>query len=452
MTKYKFISDYIFRLLTRFEIEEYPINLNNVINCLKSIGLNIDIDTYSAFAKFKNTTVDHVVKNTFKSKDGATAFVSQINTYIIFYNDKTSSEGRKRWTISHELGHILLKHYKKMSPVILMRSGLSKIKYKAFEDEADHFAKLLLCHPLVLIECNLNSSQQIAQKCRISKQAASNRVLEVTKNKNRTIRDSNEWDCLIVDHFYNFINRKHCMNCDHLFYNKDTIYCPICGQCELKWEDKGMVYDDGFELDENGHVYMCPICQNQDISLDRDHCRICGTYLINQCSNADGHEEGYNYIEACGKPAHKNSRYCEYCGSTTTFFNWELLKPWDQIRDSILAKQEAACASDTNSTVEFWSSVLNEIKTRSQKLYDFLSGTQINFDNNTLYICFSPSPGTIENMAKNKDSMDIIKSIVNKRILIKDVVFFTGPKSDNFIRSAEQIVKKLNVPYEIIDE
>ena len=40
-----------------------------------------------------------------------------------------------------------------------------------------------------------------------------------------------------------------------------------------------MRYTDGFELDENYRVKICPRCENEEFSDDAIYCRICGAML-----------------------------------------------------------------------------------------------------------------------------------------------------------------------------
>lgn len=97
-----------------------------------------------------------------------------------------------------------------------------------------------------------------------------------------------------------------------------------------------MIYDDGFELDSTGKAKICPKCENEEISEDGEFCEICGTVLVNKCSNI----QGYNNEPPCGKIARGNARYCKYCGSTTTFYNSQLLKDWTIVMNQLKKAQE----------------------------------------------------------------------------------------------------------------
>lgn len=107
-----------------------------------------------------------------------------------------------------------------------------------------------------------------------------------------------------------------------------------------------MIYSDGYKLAQNGRVYICPRCENEQMFSEGIYCRICSTYLINECTNKSGYSLGYNdWVAACGHIADGNSRFCEYCGSKTTFFEQGLLKDWEEAK-VYLTQQEVASSTD----------------------------------------------------------------------------------------------------------
>jgi hypothetical protein len=65
---------------------------------------------------------------------------TDMNEYVIYYNDYTTNEGRKRWTIFHEIGHCYLGHH----------DNPDDSKSDIEEAEADFFAKYAIA-PLPLV-------------------------------------------------------------------------------------------------------------------------------------------------------------------------------------------------------------------------------------------------------------------------------------------------------------
>lgn len=97
---------------------------------------------------------------------GTDGFTLQIHgEYAIFYNP-TNSIPRIRWTLAHELGHILLGHGAARLPA-------PPAEGKSREDrQADRFAAELLCPGPPLRRCGLRSAGELAKLCDLSGQAA----------------------------------------------------------------------------------------------------------------------------------------------------------------------------------------------------------------------------------------------------------------------------------------
>lgn len=89
-----------------------------------------------------------------------------------------------------------------------------------------------------------------------------------------------------------------------------------------------MKYTTKIILNQNGKAIRCPVCDNEEVSPDGNYCHICGTCLINQCTNYD---DAYN--QGCGHIAAANARYCVYCGAPTTFLRDKILKPWNNFEE-----------------------------------------------------------------------------------------------------------------------
>ncbi|SKA13477.1 protein of unknown function [Pilibacter termitis] len=116
--------------------------------CVKSIienEENIHLIRYSSVAKKEDISIKEVVK-TFGSKDGLTIY--QGGKYVIYYNDRIIHEQRIRFTLAHELGHILLGHLSEEN--CIHRNYIHYMDNNIFEKEANYFAKNLLApRPLI---------------------------------------------------------------------------------------------------------------------------------------------------------------------------------------------------------------------------------------------------------------------------------------------------------------
>lgn len=94
----------------------------------------------------------------FIDKEGADAKTQHLRgqaDYLVVYDDRVENYQRIRWTIAHEighivLGHIVLGHLTSFDATALCRSSLTEVEYKALEREADTFAINLLA-PMTII-------------------------------------------------------------------------------------------------------------------------------------------------------------------------------------------------------------------------------------------------------------------------------------------------------------
>lgn len=103
-----------------------------------------------------------------KSEQSGISFQTKSGEWLIVYDD-TATTGRKRFTVAHELGHILLGHP--------LREGeqhtrvFSKDRPEV-EKEADMFAARILSPACVLWALDLHTPEEIAERCQISLTAA----------------------------------------------------------------------------------------------------------------------------------------------------------------------------------------------------------------------------------------------------------------------------------------
>lgn len=128
-------------LLSSFQ-NEFPLNIKKLIKDIKTN--NIELMPYSA------TGIDD-------SKDiKVSGFViEKQGIYYVLYNDYIESEGHIRFTLLHELGHIILKHD-------------SKVKSKSQDIEADIFAAELLM-PEAIIDNLIKRGYNIIDEASIEK-------------------------------------------------------------------------------------------------------------------------------------------------------------------------------------------------------------------------------------------------------------------------------------------
>lgn len=338
--RYDYIKKKVCEVFITNKINKLPTDIKRIYDNYR----NCRIIPYTKFMKDHSLSQYEVI-NFLGSEDGCSILEESTGKYLVFVNDIDYiifNPLRRKWTLAHELGHIVLAHHIITNKTKLNRDGLSKKEYKLLEKEADFFASILLAPPIILYHVGIKSADDIKKLCKISTQASKNRY----KSYKRWLKFNSidYYDHLLLEHFSNFIYQKKCIHCSYGFVHKCAKYCPICGE-KLQWGEGRMKYNDGYELDENGRAFKCPTCENEQIgeNEEEEYCIICGTYLVNRCTHTEDEYDDFNgelIKPACGMIVPGNARYCPYCGSETTFFRDKLLLPWEEAQKQILEEKE----------------------------------------------------------------------------------------------------------------
>ncbi len=121
--------------------------------------------------------------------------------WTVIYNDKESKE-RSRYTVAHELGHILLGHEIKHIKYLHAREISAKPKS---EIQADRFAIRLLCPACVLWGLNVSSAEDIARYCMVEPSVAIQRAkrMQALYKRNKFLSDPLEQ--MVYESFRAFI-------------------------------------------------------------------------------------------------------------------------------------------------------------------------------------------------------------------------------------------------------
>lgn len=132
---------------------------------------NWKIEKASEVARDMNISINHLMQDILNTKDGIAIYCPKTDEYCILYNDKIKTPGRIRWTMMHEIGHIVLNHLDNENTAIA-KGTLSEEEYVVFEKEADFFASLVLAPPIVLHNLNIQSPKEIKNICQLSAEAS----------------------------------------------------------------------------------------------------------------------------------------------------------------------------------------------------------------------------------------------------------------------------------------
>ena len=136
------------------------------------------------------------------------------------YNDKMP-DGRIRFSLMHELGHIILKHSGNHTPQM--------------EHEANYFASNILAPRMAIHYAGCRNENDVSKLFSLTHEAAQYAFDDYKRWYRRTVYyKMNAFDKAIYAHFYNdeakcFIyNIKKCAYCDREIYNSPDILCKKC--------------------------------------------------------------------------------------------------------------------------------------------------------------------------------------------------------------------------------
>ena len=178
-TSYYNISHLARDFLLKNKITQLPINLNDIFKQNKWKAVS-----YSKLKKLNIKTFEKYIH------DNSGFTICYNNNMYVFYDDMLPIP-IQRFTICHEIGHILLNHF--------------DFPIANREQEANMFAARILMPMCVLYECNISNSREIEILCNVSSVAAKYRYerLEMLKKRHKFYIDKNEKK--LKNQFKNFI-------------------------------------------------------------------------------------------------------------------------------------------------------------------------------------------------------------------------------------------------------
>ncbi len=156
---YQNARDAAWQILLDCGIDRLPVSLNIVCRELK-----IKVLTYEKGARIiQRTKLDQAAHRT----DGMTFYMQ--NVPVVLYDEKTLPQ-RAKFTVAHEVGHIIMGHVK---PGYFTVANREPQPGDAPEEQAaNQFAARLLAPACVLWGMGVHSAEEIMELCRISKSAA----------------------------------------------------------------------------------------------------------------------------------------------------------------------------------------------------------------------------------------------------------------------------------------
>lgn len=239
------------KILQHCAIAAFPISVFEIMD-----KLDIAYITYQELAKKNNCTAEDIAR-IMESEDGA-AYRTR-NGLAIAYNDTKLPE-RVRFTICHEIGHIVLGHFQYVEDRRLSRRSLDALPYGTLEIEANVFARNLLIPPAVYDakpKGNVNITRAFFG---VSKSCANARYSALSHDA-ACLRGSGMYD-IQLEQFAQFVERNpkgvpknnFCWGskkgtCGAFIDDPTALKCPYCGATTIRWLEAKLKPLDDFQFD-----------------------------------------------------------------------------------------------------------------------------------------------------------------------------------------------------------
>lgn len=185
---YKTARDLAWNVLIECKICELPVNLAKVVN---HYGIYL----------IKYSDSNYVSKHSFPAEDGYSRLID--GKPAIYYND-SKKENRIRFTIAHEIGHILLGHLSE-GETLHRNTELDSQDLK--EQQANVFARDLLM-PAVVINQLVSSAKDISNLCNVSNLSAEIRWLRLQELRKRNKFCLHLYEKQVFDNFNTYIEKE----------------------------------------------------------------------------------------------------------------------------------------------------------------------------------------------------------------------------------------------------
>lgn len=193
---YQNARDAAWRILLDCNIDRLPVNLNTVCRKLK-----IRVLTYGKNAEMIDwANLGQAIHQT----DGMTFYAGA--TPIILFNEKTLPD-RAKFTVAHELGHIILGHVQPGSVTTVNREPQPNEAPE--ERAANQFAARLLAPACVLWGMGIHTTEEIMGLCHISRQAAQFRAKRMDELYRRNRFLASPLERKVYQRFQPFIQEYH---------------------------------------------------------------------------------------------------------------------------------------------------------------------------------------------------------------------------------------------------
>lgn len=130
-------------------------------------------------------------------------FCAVTENHVYIFYDSSLTVGRQRFTVAHEIGHLILGHVGPGTATVENREPTGAEREE--ELQANQFAARLLAPACVLHELGATEPEEIRRLCGISKQAAKIRAERMQELERRGRYYTSKLECRVVRQFESYI-------------------------------------------------------------------------------------------------------------------------------------------------------------------------------------------------------------------------------------------------------
>ena len=176
MIRYAYICNQILQIYRSLDGLSFPLDPRKPFQLMN----NCKLMTYKTFSEINHCSLQEIFLLC-ESQSGCTHYDVSNDRYLVLFNSSTANNnviGRIRWTLAHELGHVVLNHL----PYIA-EHNFNNLSNPELEAEADYFAAAFLCPMPLFNQLHIQSASDIQNTFGLSYEASEVRWKEYIKWK-----------------------------------------------------------------------------------------------------------------------------------------------------------------------------------------------------------------------------------------------------------------------------
>lgn len=312
---YGFATQTAREFIQLYNINWLPVDVFDLVDAYATAeNLNIETKTISDLSIETGLDRQTLIDDFIYGEDGLAIYDPVIKKYTILINEKAEPFGRVRWTVAHELGHIVLEHLSDTRTTI-NKWDLSPDEYNEREQEAHIFAGEILSPKFIIYRIGAHSAAEIEDICELSTAASisrENAIRELINDKTK-MHDSM---LSIIPTFAKFLEFK-------------TLCCePKDMRIQSRIQQNPPAKKQAAALSvatlPSGKYEQCPFCGNVHNSEISIYCKLCGTLL---------YETPPTILPdaPCNALGDKDASFCEHCGHTVYKTRFGIETPYDEL-------------------------------------------------------------------------------------------------------------------------